>query len=235
MSVEIREIEKTIVKIVRDSVGDQLSTYGTCANEKASVIRSRLFSLGENGVTPPFPDYPYASVDYTRITDDGYELTSRYFNENDDYVYSTHKLASFTIRFFGTSKDDVMSICNNMHMLWEVDEIRLRLPTEAPNGARLRNKTDAVFIASAMEDKYREIASFDIIVAVIDEVIVPNMASIDQIIITPTPVDPVFMLNVAGEILMECGEVEATCIGLPTGNEQNKPTVENITIEAPTP
>ena len=182
MSVDIRNIEKTVVKIVRDSIGDQLSTYGTGINARPSVIRSRLFSVGANETTPTFPDYPYASVDYTRITDDGYELTSRTFNEAGDYVYSTHKLASFTIRFFGTSKDDVMSICNTMHMMFEIDEVRGRLPLEAPNGARLRSKTDAIFVATSMEDKYREIASFDIILAVIDEVSVPNMASVDRIV-----------------------------------------------------
>lgn len=170
MAVDIRGIEVALVKTVREFIGSKLSTIGKGANEKASVIRSRLYSVGSREVTPTFPDYPYASVDYTRITDEGYELTQRFFDDNGNYVYQTHKIASYSIKFFGTSKDDVLSLCNEMHMLFEVDSVRDRLSALSPTEARVRSKSDPVFISSAMEDKYREIASFDLMLAVLDEV-----------------------------------------------------------------
>ena len=171
MAVDTRGIEVALVKTVRNYVGKYLSKYGD--TQTASVIRSRLFSTGDNEVTPPFPDYPYASVDYTRTTDEGYELTSREFDDQGNYVYTSHKLASYTIRFFGTSQDDVMRICNEMHMLFEVDQVRNMVTELSPTEARVRSKTDPVFVATAMEDKYREIASFDVILSVLDQVVLP--------------------------------------------------------------
>lgn len=137
---------------------------------KASVVRSRVYSTGASNTTPAFPDYPYASVDYTRLTDEGYELTERYYNDAGDYVYQTHKIATFSIKFFGTSKDDVLGICNKMHLMLEMDGVRGMIQTLTDTPTALRSKSDTVFVASAMEDKYREIASFDINLAVIDEV-----------------------------------------------------------------
>lgn len=173
MAVDIRSIEKSLVKTVRKYIGSKLSTYGTGVNEKPSVIRSRLFSSGGEGTTPTFPDYPYASVDYTRITDDGYELTQRSFDEDGNYVYTTHKLASYSIKFFGTSQNDVMSLANEMHMMLEADQVRSFITTNSATEARVRNKSDIVFVASGMEDKYREIASFDVILAVLDQTVIP--------------------------------------------------------------
>lgn len=173
MAVDIRGIEKALVKTVRTYIGSKLSTIGTGVNQKASVIRSRLFSSGTAETTPTFPDYPYASVDYTRLTDEGYELTERVFDAAGNYVYRTHKLASYKVTFYGTSKDDVMSLCNEMHMMLEVDEIRSMINTLSPTEASVRGKTDPVFVASVMEDKYREVATFDIILAVLDETVIP--------------------------------------------------------------
>lgn len=146
----------------------------TYVKGKASVIRSRLYSTGSSTTTPTFPDYPYASVDYTRISDEGFELSERFHDEDNNYVYRTHKLASYSIRFFGTSEHDVMSICNKMHMMLETDGIRAMISTLSPTEARVRSKTDPVFVASAMEDKFREVASFDIMLAVLDEIIIPE-------------------------------------------------------------
>ncbi len=137
---------------------------------KASVVRSRVYSTGFTNTTPAFPDYPYASVDYTRLTDEGYELTERYYNDAGDYVYQTHKIATFSIKFFGTSKDDVLGICNKMHLMLEMDGVRGMIQTLTDTPTALRSKSVTVFVAAAMEDKYREIASFDINLAVIDEV-----------------------------------------------------------------
>lgn len=160
------------IKVTLDVTG-YAAIRQTYQQGKAAVIRSRLYSTGSSTETPPFPDYPYASVDYTRITDEGYELTERYFDENDNYIYRTHKLASYSIKFFGTSKDDILGICNKMHMMLEVDGIRGMIHTLSPTEARIRSKSDPVFVASAMEDKYREVASFDLILSVLDEVIIP--------------------------------------------------------------
>lgn len=173
MPVDIRGIEIALVKTLRSAIGSRLSTIGSGVNEKASVIRSRLYSQGTNETTPVFPDYPYASVDYSRITDEGYELSSRYYDENDNYVYQTHKIASYSLRVFGTSKDDVLGICNELHMKLEMDNIRTMIETLSPTEARVRSKSDIVFVSSVMEDKYREVASFDLILAVLDEVSVP--------------------------------------------------------------
>lgn len=170
MSVDIRGIEVALVKTVRSFIGSKLSTYGTGINEKASVIRSRLYSLGASAATPTFPSYPFCSVDYTRITDDGYELSERFYDEDDNYVYRTHKVASYSIKFFGTSQDDVLGLANEMHMLFEIDGVREMFNSLAPTEARVRSKTDIVFVASVMEDKYREIASFDLLLSVLDEV-----------------------------------------------------------------
>lgn len=170
MPVDIKGIEVALIKTVRSAIGSRLSTIGTGVNEKASVIRSRSYSTGANETTPVFPDYPYASVDYSRITDEGYELTQRYYDENDNYVYQTHKIASYSVRVFGTSKDDVLGICNELHMKLEIDGFRTMIETLSPTEARLRSKSDIVFVASNMEDKFREVASFDIILAVLDEV-----------------------------------------------------------------
>ena len=172
MAVDVRGIEIALVQTVRAYIGSKLATIGTGANEKAAVIRSRLFATGSRETTPTFPDYPYASVDYTRITDEGYELTSRTLDDDGNYIYTTHKLASYSIKFFGTSQDDVMSLSNEMHMLLEVDQVRDMVATLAPTEARVRSKSDPVFVASAMEDKYREVASFDVILAVLDQVVV---------------------------------------------------------------
>lgn len=173
MAVDIRSIEIALVKTVRQYIGSKLSTIGTGVNEKPAVIRSRIYSTGTNETTPTLPDYPYSSVDYTRITDEGYELTSRHLDEDDNYVYTTHKLASYSIKFFGTSKDDVMSLANEMHMLLEVDQIRDNITELSATEARVRSKSDIVFVASNMEDKYREVASFDVLLAVLDQVVVP--------------------------------------------------------------
>tara|TARA_R110002153_G_scaffold53726_2_gene149565 strand:+ start:10041 stop:10748 length:708 start_codon:yes stop_codon:yes gene_type:complete len=173
MAVDVRGIEKVLVKTLRKYIGKRLSTIGEGANQKASVIRSRLYSLGANPSTPTFPDYPYASVDYTRITDEGVELTDREFDKDGNYVYRTHKLASFSISFYGTSQDDIMSICNEMHMLLEVDEVRYMITLGSPTEARVRSKSDPVFVANSLQDKYREVATFDLILAVLDEVVVP--------------------------------------------------------------
>lgn len=148
-------------------------------NTKASVIRSRLYSEGSRETTPTFPDYPYASVDYTRITDEGYELTARFYDENENYVYQTHKLAAYSVKIFGTSKDDILGICNELHMKLEIDGFRTMIEDFSPTEARLRSKSDIVFVASAMEDKYREVASFDVILAVLDEV------SVDDTVVPP--------------------------------------------------
>lgn len=172
MAVDVRGIEIALVQTVRAYIGSKLSTIGEGVNEKASVIRSRLFSTGTNETTPTFPDYPYASVDYTRISDEGYELTSRVLDDDCNYIYTTNKLASFSIKFFGTSQDDVMSLANEMHLLLEVDQVRDMIATLSPTEARVRSKADPVFVASVMEDKYREIASFDVILAVLDQVVV---------------------------------------------------------------
>ena len=142
-------------------------------NVKPSVVRSRVYDTTGSGTTPTIPDYPYASVDYTRITDEGFELTERRFDENENYVYITHKIASYSIKVFGTSKDDVSKISDTMHMMFETDGTRGMLSTLAPNGAKVRSKSDVVFVASNMQDKYREVASFDILLAVIDEVSIP--------------------------------------------------------------
>lgn len=173
MAVDIRSIEIALVKTVRKYIGAKLSTIGEGANEKPSVIRSRLFSTGTGTTTPTFPDYPYASVDYTRITDEGYELTKRTFDADGNYVYTTHKLASYSIKFFGTSQNDVMSLANEMHMLFEVDQVRAYVTNNSATEARVRSKSDIVFVATNMEDKYREIASFDVILAVLDQTVLP--------------------------------------------------------------
>tara|TARA_R110000782_G_scaffold75562_8_gene150823 strand:- start:24585 stop:25244 length:660 start_codon:yes stop_codon:yes gene_type:complete len=188
MPIDIRGIEGALVKTVRQFIGSKLSDYGTGANTKKAVIRSRLFSQGSSKVTPAFPDYPYASVDYTRISDEGYELSERAYNTNGDYVYRTHKIASYSIKFFGTSQDDVMSLCNEMHMLLEVDSVRDMIHTLSPTETRVRSKSDPVFVASVMEDKYREVASFDLILAVLDEIIVPvvDAPPIENVILDTT-------------------------------------------------
>ena len=157
-------------------------------NSKPSVIRSRIYATGSSGTTPTFPDYPYASVDYTRITDEGYELTERYFDEDENYIYRTHKLASYSIKIFGTSKDDVTKISDTMHMMFETDGTRGMLSTLSPNEARVRSKSDVVFISSNMEDKYREVASFDVILAVLDEVVIPagGVGIIDNVVFDTT-------------------------------------------------
>ena len=157
-------------------------------NSKPSVVRSRVYATGNSGTTPTFPDYPYASVDYTRITDEGYELTERYFDEDENYIYRTHKLASYSIKIFGTSKDDVTKISDTMHMMFETDGTRGMLSTLSPNEARVRSKSDVVFISSNMEDKYREVASFDVILAVLDEVVIPagGVGIIDNVIFDTT-------------------------------------------------
>ena len=173
MPVDIRGLEIALVQTVRQYIGSKLSTIGTGGNEKASVIRSRLYSQGTPHTTPTFPDYPYASVDYTRLSDEGYELTERTFDENENYIYTAHKLASYSISFYGTSQNDVMSLCNEMHMMLEVDEVRELIHTKAPTEARVRSKTDPVFVASSMEDKYREVATFDLILAVLDQITIP--------------------------------------------------------------
>jgi hypothetical protein len=59
-------------------------------------------------------------------------------------------------------------------MMFETDGTRGMLSTLAPNGARVRSKSDVVFVASNMQDKYREVASFDVLLAVLDEVIIPS-------------------------------------------------------------
>lgn len=188
MAVDIRGIEKALIKTIRQFIGSKLSTYGTGTNAKPSVIRSRLFSQGNEKTTPTFPDYPYVSVDYTRLSDEGYELSERFYDENDNYVYRTHKIASYSIRFFGTSEDDVMSLCNEMHMLLEVDGVREMIHNLSPTEARVRSKTDPVFVASVMEDKYREVASFDLILSVIDEVVVlaADAPPIENVVIDTT-------------------------------------------------
>ena len=157
-------------------------------NTKPSVVRSRVYATGNSGTTPTFPDYPYASVDYTRITDEGYELTERYFDEDENYIYRTHKLASYSIKVFGTSKDDVTKISDTMHMMFETDGTRGMLSTLSPNEARVRSKSDVVFISSNMEDKYREVASFDVILAVLDEVVIPagGVGIIDNVVFDTT-------------------------------------------------
>ena len=169
------ELIEGVTCTLQFSGDDIIQTYQS--TNKASVIRSRLYSEGSQPTTPTFPDYPYASVDYTRITDEGFELSSRFFNDEGDYVYRTHKLASYSIKFFGTSIDDVLGLANRMHMLFEIDQVRDQLTALSPTEVRLRSKSDIVFVASAMEDKYREIASFDVILAVLDEVSIPDVSA----------------------------------------------------------
>lgn len=192
MSVDITGIETVLCRVVSGAVGDHLSTQGTGVNEKPSVIKSRSYASGTRSTSPVFPDYPYISVDYSRITDEGYELSERYYDENDNYVYRTHKLVSYSVKVFGTSQDDVFSICNELHMKLEMDNFRDLIRSESPTEASLRSKSDIVFTAAAMEDKYREVASFDILLAVIDEVSasIVDVPPIENVVInTAVPVD----------------------------------------------
>jgi hypothetical protein len=76
-----------------------------------------------------------------------------------------------------------MQIADEMHMLFEVDQVR-DMVSEVPKAElSLRTKTDVVFTPTAMEDKYREVASFNVILAVLDQVVVPadpTSASLDN-------------------------------------------------------
>ena len=75
-----------------------------------------------------------------------------------------------------------------MHMMFETDGTRGMLSTLSPNEARVRSKSDVVFVSSNMEDKYREVASFDVILAVLDEVVIPagGVGIIDNVIFDTT-------------------------------------------------
>lgn len=172
MAIDITGLENAIIKTVSTFIGNKLSLYGSPPNDKPAVISHRKFSsLSQTAV--PMPDYPYASVDHTRTANELVDLVDRCFDEDGNYVYTSNKLVSFKISITGTSKNDVLSICNEMHMLLEVDEVRGMITNQSPIKTRLRSKTDPVFSATGMQDKYREVATFDVILAVVDQVVVP--------------------------------------------------------------
>ncbi len=139
--------------------------------DRAAVVKPRIYSSASKS-RPTKPDLPYASVDFSRIFNDGSELTTEYFNDDGDYVYQTHKIVTYSVRIHGTAKDNVLVICNKLHMMLEVAGIRSIIETLSSSEVALRNKTNPVFVNTPMTDKYEEIASFDIHMAVLDEVAV---------------------------------------------------------------
>lgn len=145
-----------------------------------AILPARVFSANGSNKNPTIPDYPYCLVDYIRTVPDGVDLTERFFDDQGNYVYMTHKKVIMQIKFYGNSQNSTDNAVNKTHMLMTVDGVRNYLDNEyrrlANTGttvtarARVRSKSEIIPSNFSMKDKYLETNEFNLILATTDTV-----------------------------------------------------------------
>lgn len=142
-----------LVKVVKQFVGDRLSTMNAQVGTTPSVIQNRSKA--------PKPPFPYVTVDHSNIFPVGYSQSSQYLDENLDEVDEFDYIGTFIIQVNGDVSNDVLSIC---------DEIRARLFTTKGKRALRDNLINAgllrtgqtVFFPTRLSTDFEEAARLSI-------------------------------------------------------------------------
>ncbi len=169
--LDVLRIEKSVAKVMMESVGNQLATVPSTPDPLPAVVLERIFQKDGTQRNPSLPDYPWCSISYNRIVDE-IELTNEFIRD-DEKVYQTNKIVSVSIKFHGNRLHSVDSISNRAHMSLESEYFRTMLRTLYGDDITLRNKSDIVPVNTNLQDKYLEVRSFDIFLSVVDEYSLP--------------------------------------------------------------
>lgn len=180
MSIDVKAMENAVINTLKLFIADEVATVPTQTGTDPAILPARVFSSTGSNKNPPIKDYPYCLVDYIRTVPDGPDLTERFFDDEGNYVYLTHKKVILQIKFYGNSQNSTDNAVNRAHMLMTVDGVRNTIDNEyrrlANTGttvtprARVRAKSEIIPSNFAMKDKYLETNEFNLILATTDTV-----------------------------------------------------------------
>lgn len=207
MSIDVKAIENAVINTLKTFIGDdvakvrgqdivprEMSTETDMGTSNflmtdvtevtptyiPAILPARVFSSTGSNKNPPIPDYPYCLVDYIRTVPNGSDLTDRFFDDEGNYVYLSHKKVIIQIKFYGNSQNSSDNVANKTHMLLTVDEVRDMIDTLYQNNsntgttvtpsARVLSKSDIIPSNFSMKDKYLETNEFNLILATTDTI-----------------------------------------------------------------
>lgn len=140
--IPLKSITTSLIGIIEDAVGTDLSTIDIEGSPYPAIIKDR-----QSGT---MPEYPYIVVDFLTDTDvDGW-LTSSTVDTNDNVEYITDKLLFFRLTCYGKNGHEIMS---KMKSKLRFDSLR----------NKLRSETDAAFTEESAVQEIPQLKSVDYI------------------------------------------------------------------------
>lgn len=180
MSIDVKAMENAVIDTLKVFIGADVAEVPSKDGGSPAILPAGTFSAAGSHKTPPLPDYPYCLVDYIRTVPDGTDLTDRFFDDEGNYVYLSHKKVIMQIKFFGNSLNSTDNVVNKTHMLLVVDEVRDMIDTlyrdNSNTGttvtprARVLSKSEIIPSSFSMKDKYLETNEFNLILATTDTI-----------------------------------------------------------------
>jgi len=154
MSINTALIKSDLVRLIRDVIGDRLSTVkGPNDTQIPSVLKKRS---GRN-----MPDFPYIMIDLVGVNKVGYGLRDEYINDDGYYVSEKDYIGNFIIEVYGGKDDDVNSIAVDLQSLLYSEVMSETICTQLTT-SQILDTSDVNFFPSYLETDFQEMARFTI-------------------------------------------------------------------------
>lgn len=145
--LDINQQTASLVKVVRDLIGDRLAQVPAQSGTIPAVFQNRAGN-------PQF-SFPYATVDHIAVNPVGYSSSDSYLDDNFDYVDQFDYIGSFTVQINAGIANDALGICTELRSRLFTNKGKQAIRQHFEN-SRLLKISPITFIPSLMVTDYEE-------------------------------------------------------------------------------
>lgn len=177
MALDLKAIRRTVIDSVRQSIGTQLT-------QQVNPTTQESYGIVLNARPNPSiaqPDFPYAVLDVTSISDTDWFLTNLVFDEDlDRWQYETHKTLEMSITIYG---DGALSLADQLATSYRRYDM---LDVLSDGDVSLAEVNTVTILPELMQTDWLDVGVVTLSVRANDIYVDPDMESIEAVYIEGT-------------------------------------------------